>query len=58
MIDGRVPASASVGAFALTAGELDAAVLLTNLPPGSYTLQVAGENNATGNVLVELYEVP
>ncbi|PAW61823.1 MAG: hypothetical protein B9S34_16000 [Opitutia bacterium Tous-C1TDCM] len=50
-------AAARVGAFALPEGSRDAALLVT-LPPGSYTLQVAGENNATGNVLVELYEVP
>jgi hypothetical protein len=47
----------NVGAFALTAQTKDSALLLT-LPPGSYTAQVSGVNNATGIALVEIYEVP
>ncbi len=46
-----------VGAFALTAGSLDATILIS-LPPGSYTAQVSGANNTTGAALVEVYEVP
>lgn len=46
-----------VGAFALDPGSRDAA-LLTSLEPGSYTVQVRGANNATGEALVEIYEVP
>jgi hypothetical protein len=47
----------AVGAFALTAGSRDAA-LVTALAPGSYTVQVSGVNNGTGEALVEIYEVP
>jgi hypothetical protein len=50
-------AAASVGAFPLASGSADAALLLT-LPPGSYTAQISGVNNATGVALVEVYEVP
>lgn len=44
------------GAFALGQGSKDAA-LLTNLLPGNYTLQVSGVNNATGEALVEVYDL-
>ena len=47
----------AVGAFGLTAGSKDAA-LVTALAPGSYTVQVSGVNNGTGEALVEIYEVP
>ena len=50
-------AAAGVGAFALALESRDA-VLLASLPPGSYTAQVSGVNNATGSALVEIYEVP
>jgi len=51
----------AVGAFPLTAAS-DAA-LLDALAPGSYTIQAgavpgAAAGNATGSVLVEVYEVP
>ena len=46
-----------MGAFALAADSKDA-VLLTALPPGSYTVQVSGVNGTTGLGLVEVYEVP
>ena len=48
---------ASVGAFALSAGSKDAALLAT-LPPGNYSAQVTGANNEVGVALVEVYEVP
>jgi hypothetical protein len=48
---------ASVGAFSLNAGSKDAA-LVTALAPGSYTVQVSGVSNGTGEALVEIYEVP
>jgi YVTN family beta-propeller protein len=48
-------AAASVGAFALANN--DSAVLVT-LPPGNYTAQVTGANNATGIALIEVYELP
>jgi uncharacterized protein (DUF1800 family) len=44
------------GAFALTAGSADAALLL-NLGPGSYTLQVSGVGGTTGSALVEVYDL-
>jgi large repetitive protein len=50
-------AAQSVGAFALTAGSRDAAVILT-LAPGSYTAQVAGAGTTSGVALVEVYEMP
>jgi len=48
--------SAQVGAFALQAGSLDAALVL-NLEPGAYTVQVKGKGTATGVAIVEVYEV-
>ena len=49
-------AFARVGAFPLTAGSTDAALLVT-LPPGAYTVQVNGANGATGVGLIEVYEM-
>lgn len=65
VVGGQAPATATeiaaaakaVGAFDLTAGSADAAVLLT-LPPGVYTAQIAGNGTTTGVALVEIYEVP
>jgi hypothetical protein len=49
-----------IGAFPLNSP--NEAALLTTLTPGSYTLQASAApgnaGNATGLVLVELYEVP
>ena len=50
-------AATSTGAFALTAGSSDAAILVT-LAPGIYTAQVNGVAGATGPAMVEVYEVP
>jgi hypothetical protein len=47
----------AVGAFALPAGSRDAAVELT-LAPGGYTVHVSPATGATGEVLIEIYEVP
>lgn len=47
----------TVGAFSLTTASKDAA-LVTSLTPGAYTVQVSGVNNATGEALVEIYELP
>lgn len=47
---------AQAGAFALTAGSRDAAMLV-NLGPGSYTLQVSGVGSTTGAALVEVYDL-
>ena len=47
----------SVGAFPLSAGSKDAALTVT-LPPGGYTVQVAGADGGTGEALIEIYELP
>ena len=46
----------SVGAFALTAGSADSAIVVT-LPPGSYTAVVSGAGGATGTALAEVYQL-
>lgn len=48
--------SATVGAFALTSGSADAA-LVVELAPGVYTARVKGAANTTGEVLVEVYAI-
>ncbi len=51
------PTFVQVGAFPFTANSRDAALLVT-LPAGNtYTIQVSGVSNATGEALVEVYEV-
>lgn len=45
------------GAFALTAGSRDAAVVVT-LPGGGFTVQISGVASGTGEALVEIYELP
>lgn len=51
------PTFTRVGAFPLTNGSRDAALLVT-LPAGaSYTVQVAGADGGTGEAIVEIYEV-
>jgi hypothetical protein len=47
----------AAGAFTLPSGSADSA-LLVSLAPGSYTAQVSGLNNTTGNALIEVYQVP
>lgn len=48
----------AVGAFELPdAGSRDAALVVT-VPAGSYTAQVSGVGGATGEALVEVYELP
>ncbi len=46
----------SVGAFALTAGSKDSAIV-TTLDAGAYTAQVTGVNSTTGIALLEVYDV-
>lgn len=48
-------AAVRAGAFALPEGSGDSALVAT-LPPGPYTVQVAGADNATGLALVEVYD--
>jgi len=58
--DGSAALSAtfgSVGAFALTAGSGDCALILS-LTAGTYTVQLSGANETTGIGLIEVYEVP
>lgn len=50
-------ATAQTGAFALTAGSKDSALVLT-LEPGAYTFQVSGSNRTSGIALVEVYLIP
>ena len=51
-------AATQAGAFALTTGSRDAALLVT-LKPGSYTAQVkAAQSTSSGVALIEIYEVP
>lgn len=45
-----------VSAFPLPSESRDAA-LLSILEPGAYSLHISGENNATGNLLLEVYEI-
>lgn len=45
-----------VGAFALPANSLDAAVVVT-LPAGTYTAQVTGNGVTSGTCLIEIYDV-
>lgn len=49
-------AASQVGAFGLGLGSMDASLLLT-LAPGAYTAVVEGVGGATGNALVEAYDV-
>jgi hypothetical protein len=46
----------AVGAFALTPGSLDSA-LLVNLEPGTYLATISGLNGTVGDVLGEIYDV-
>lgn len=46
----------SAGAFALLVGSKDAALVIT-LEPGGYTAVVSGVGAATGNALVEIYDL-
>jgi hypothetical protein len=46
----------SVGAFALTSGSKDAAVILS-LAPGAYTAQVNAASGTPGGALLEIYEL-
>lgn len=47
---------ANVGAFELPAGSKDAALVVT-LAPGSYTVQLSGNDGGTGEGMIEVYEV-
>ena len=49
-------ADAATGAFALTSTTSLDAALCTNLNAGGYSVQVAGKNSASGNVIAEVYD--
>ena len=49
-----VQASSDLGAFPLTAGSNDAAVLI-ELSPGAYTVHARGNDGTVGTVLLEVY---
>jgi hypothetical protein len=51
------PLFRTLGAFDFVPGAKDAALVLS-LPAGSYTVQVSGVNNGTGDAIVEVYELP
>jgi hypothetical protein len=50
-------ANTASGAFALTAGSKDAAIVIT-LNPGNYSVIVTGAGGTTGAAMVEVYEIP
>lgn len=50
------PMMASVGAFALTNGSNDAALVAT-LSPGIYTAQVSGVGSTSGVAILEIYDI-
>ena len=50
-------AALRMGAFPFATGSRDA-VILINLPPGTYSAQVTGAGTTTGVALVEVWEVP
>ncbi|QYM79159.1 putative Ig domain-containing protein [Horticoccus luteus] len=49
--------AATAGAFAFASGSKDAAIIVT-LPEGTYTAQAMGVLGATGEALIEVYELP
>ena len=49
--------AALVGAFALSNGSADSALVIS-LAPGAYTSQVSAASGAAGVALVEIYELP
>lgn len=58
---GAVPARAAfaaAGAFDLTDPASKDAALVVTVPAGTYTAQVSGVANATGEALIEIYELP
>jgi len=49
-------ADSATGAFALASSTSFDAALVVNLNAGGYSVQAAGKNSATGNVLAEVYD--
>ena len=48
----------NVAAFPLPANDSKDAALLVLLSPGAYSAQVSGVGGSTGEVLLEIYELP
>ena len=46
------------GRSGLQPGSADTALMAVTLPAGSYTLQLSGQNGASGVGLVEVYVIP
>jgi hypothetical protein len=51
-------ATSAAGAFPLPAGSKDAALLLAEVRPGSYTVHVTGHDERSGVALAEVYALP
>jgi len=51
-------ATSAAGAFPLPPVSKDAAILLTDVRPGSYTLHVTGHDDRSGVALAEVYALP
>jgi hypothetical protein len=49
--------SAAIGAFAITPGSKDAALITTLTAGSTYTVQVTGANSSSGLVIVEVYDL-
>ncbi len=56
-VDELKAAFATVGAFPLNDGSLDAALLVKDLAPGVYTVQVGGVGGGVGVGLAEIYDL-
>jgi outer membrane protein assembly factor BamB len=50
------PDMSAAGAFPLTTGSLDSALVLT-LPPGAYTAEISGGGGSSGVALAEVYQI-
>ncbi len=50
-------AAGATGAFPLTTGSTDSAIVIT-LQPGSYTAILSGANSGTGSAMLEVYDIP
>lgn len=51
------PVFSQVGAFALQSGSKDAALLISLPANVTYTVKISGVNGATGEALIEIYEI-
>jgi len=55
---GLAPTFGAVGAFAFAGGSKDAAAIVTLAAGKSYTVHASGVGGATGEGLIEIYELP